>query len=76
MAFDFAFKESFDQLGEAALLCIGQGLSGFFDFGVQGYVCFFSHGSIHNIVLKIHAILFFLMGCIPYRGFGVGGAKF
>lgn len=44
MALNFALEEALDQLGEAALLSVSQGLSGFFDFGVQCYVGFFSHG--------------------------------
>jgi hypothetical protein len=43
MAFDFALEEALYPLGEAALLSISQGLSGFFDFGVQCDVGFFSH---------------------------------
>jgi hypothetical protein len=43
IALDFALEEALDQLGEAALLSVSQGLSGFFDFGVQCYVGFFSH---------------------------------
>jgi hypothetical protein len=59
MAFDFAFEQALDEFGEAALLTLGKGLSCFFDFRVQGYVCFFSHGSVYNIDFKIGAILFF-----------------
>jgi len=66
MTLDFAFEQALDEFGEAALLTFGQCLSGFFDFGVQCYVSFFSHAKIHSIVLKIYAIFFFQMGCSPY----------
>ena len=66
MALDFAFEQALNKFGEATLLTLGQCLGGFFDFGVQCYVCFFSHTKIHSIVLKIHAIFFFQMGCSPH----------
>ena len=46
MTLDFAFEKALDELGEATLLTLGQCLSGFFDFGVQCDVGFFSHVSI------------------------------
>ena len=52
MTLDFAFEKALDELGEATLLTLGQCLSGFFDFGVQCDVGFFSHSKIHSIVLK------------------------
>jgi hypothetical protein len=64
MAFDFPLEQALYQFGEAALLSISQGLSGFFDFGVQCYVGFFSHVETDTIDFKIRAILFFQMGCI------------
>lgn len=72
MALDLPLKEALHQFGEAALLSIRQGLSGFFDFWMQCYVCFFSHAKTHSIVSKIRAIFFFVMGCIPYKGFELG----
>lgn len=59
MAFDFAFEQALDEFGEAALLTLCKGLGGFFHFGMQGYVCFFSHTPVYNIDFKIRAILFF-----------------
>jgi hypothetical protein len=52
VAFDFALKQALDQLGEAALLSVSQGLSGFFHFGVQCYVGFFSHGKFIASIQK------------------------
>jgi hypothetical protein len=43
VALDFAFEQTLDQLRQAALLSISQGLGGLFDFGVEGDVGFFSH---------------------------------
>ena len=63
MTFYFPFEQALNEFGEATLLTLGQCLCGLFDFGVQCYVGFFSHMKIHSIVLKIHAIFFFQMGC-------------
>ena len=52
IAFDFALEQALHQLGEAALLSISQRLGGFFNFGVQCDVCFFSHTKLISLFQK------------------------